>query len=69
LELAEALYLHVEAGAQQLVEGLVQTLAVPGIVHIRLPETERALTQDPVIEGRVVHLDVPGSVAVEPHID
>lgn len=54
-----------DPGAQKTVEKLVQPLALPHPVHIRLAEAERTLRQDKLIDAFVEYPDIPGGVAVD----
>ena len=47
---------------------LIQRIAVPPALHVGLTETERPGSKDSAKEALVVHLYVPGAIAVDTNI-
>ena len=54
--------------AQQPADQLIQLLAIPITAHIAIAQRQGAVAQQRPIEARIVHLQIPGPLAVELHI-
>ena len=56
------------AGTQRTRHHLVERIAFPPAVHVRLAQAQRAVADHAVVEAVVAHADVPRAVAVHPHV-
>ena len=57
-----------ESGTNGAATHLIQHVAVPPVIHVGFPETERTGSQDSAKEAPVMHVYIPGAIAVDANI-
>src|SRR5436309_2493232 len=57
-----------ESGANGAATHLIQGVAVPPAIHVGFPETERPGSKDSAKEAPVMHVYVPGAIAVDANV-